>query len=76
MPNVNESEPESIMFWRRAEITTPDLMLLRRRLVQLEASLCFIQAAAADDIKAGRGEGTSLYQIEANARAVLGEVKG
>ena len=59
------------MFWRRAEITTPDLMLLRRRLVQLEASRA-LSAAAADDIKAGRGEGTSLYQIEANARAVLG----
>lgn len=41
---------------------------------KLVAALEKIQQMAADDLRVDHGEGTNLYQIEADARAALAEI--
>ena len=43
---------------------------------QLLDTLQHIQEMAAEAIRTGKAEGTMLYQIEADARAAIDEVKG
>lgn len=41
---------------------------------KLQNALRHIREMAEEDLRTGKGEGTSLYQIEANIRAALGDV--
>lgn len=68
--------PPAVPIYDRPDISVRDLAVLRRQVREMSAALARIQEMAEEDIRLGVVTSkSSLWQIEADARAAIGEVK-